>query len=132
MATSPQFISVPRVGLAVVSVANANRDGSGTIVSALTAGANGTRINEVVLQATGDPADSVVTMFIDPTGSAGWSIYHEFDIGNPAAGSTTVPAYRLVQAFSDLVIPADAKVGFAVTVAPTTGVINCWVFAGDF
>jgi hypothetical protein len=47
MAISPSFANVPRIGLAQVSVANANRDGTtGTYVDVITGGANGTKISE--------------------------------------------------------------------------------------
>lgn len=132
MATSPQFVTTPKIGLADVVTANTARDGTGTIVTAFTAGASGARVEEVVLKATADPADSTVTMFIDITGSAGWDIYDEFDIGNPAAGSTTVESYRVSRTYDNLVLPAGAKIGFAITVALTSGEIRAWVFGGDF
>lgn len=132
MATTPQFTTTPKIGVAAVSTANTARDGSGTIVTAFTAGASGARVEEVVIKATGDPADSIVTMFIDETGSAGWRIFDEFDIGNPTAGSTTVVAYREPRLYANLVLPAGAKIGFAITVALTSGEIKAWCLGGDF
>lgn len=131
MATDPQFTATPKLGYASVSTANANRDGTGTIVDAHTVGSNGGRMEKVVIKADGNPADSIVTMFVDRTGSGGYKIYDEFDLGDPAAGSTTVESYRTSRVYGD-VLPAGAKIGFAITVAPTAGAVGCFVHAGDF
>lgn len=130
MSAAPAFASVARIGIAAVSTANTGRDGTGTIVDALTGVAAGTRIERVALQATGDPADSIVTMFIF-NGST-YFIFDEFDLNNPAAASTTVPGYRSERTYSDLVLPsASFKVAFAITVALTAGQINAFVFGAD-
>lgn len=132
MASSPVFTGTPKIGVADVVTANTGRDGSGTIVTAFTAGASGARVEEVVIKATSDPADSIVTMFVDVTGSAGWDIFDEFDLDNPAAASTTVTSYRYSRTYDNLVLPAGAKIGFAITVALTAGEMRCWVLGGDF
>jgi len=130
MAAAPVFATTPRLGFAAVSTANTNRDGTGTIADALTAVAAGTRIERVVLQATGDPADSVVTMFLYD-GST-YRLFDEFDLGNPAAASTTVPGFRAEKAYSDIVLPsASWKVAFAITVALSSGAIDAFVFGAD-
>lgn len=130
MGTSPQFTSTPNLGYASVSTANTARDGSGTIVDAFTAGASGARVERVVLKATDNPADSVVTMFIYD--GSGYRLYDEFDLGDPAAASTTAEGYRTSRAYEDLILEAGQKIAFAITVALTGGVINAFVHGGDF
>lgn len=130
MGTEPQFANTPQLGYASVSTANTNRDGTGTIVDAFTAGSDGALVKRVVLKATGDPADSVVTMFIHD-GTA-YRLYDEFDLGNPAAASTTVEGYRVAREYEDLILEAGMKIAFAITVALSSGVINAFVHAGDF
>jgi hypothetical protein len=129
MAASPAFASAPRIASAAVSTANTARDGTGTIATVLTAGSDGTKINEVVLKATGQPADSVVTLFLYD-GSA-YSLFDEVDLGAPAAGSTTVSAYRTSVRYDNVVLPSGWSLRAAVTVAPTSGVINVIAFGGD-
>jgi hypothetical protein len=130
MSATPAFASVPRLGVAAVSTANTNRDGTGTIVDLLTGAAAGTRIERVVAQATGDPADSVVTLFIH--NGTSYFLFDEFDLANPAAASTTLPAYRAERAYSDIWLPtASFKIAAAITVALTSGVINVLVFGAD-
>lgn len=130
MASSPIFVATPNYGVASVSTANTNRDGTGTIVDAWTAGASGGKVERVVIKAAGDPADSIVTMFIYD-GSA-YRLYDEFDLGDPAAASTTVTGYRSDRAYADLVLESGQKVAFAITVALTAGTILAHVHGGDF
>lgn len=130
MASTPAFANVPRLGIASVSTANTNRDGTGTIADIITGVAAGTRVDRVVLKATGDPADSVVTLFIYD-GST-YQLFDEFDIGNPAAGATTDASYRFEKAYTDLVLPsASFKLAAAITVALTSGVIKVFAFGAD-
>lgn len=130
MASAPVFATTPRVGFAAVSVANTNRDGTGTIVDAITGVAAGTRIERVVVITTGNPADSIVTMFLFD-GST-YRLFDEFDLGDPAAASTTVPGWRTEKAYSDIILPsASWKIGFAITVALTSGIMDCFVFGSD-
>lgn len=130
MATTPTFTSTPRHGVASVSTANTNRDGSGTIVDLLTGATSGTKVNEIVVKATGDPADSVVTLFIYD-GST-YQLFDEFDIGDPAAASTTVAGYRESRTYSNLILPSSTyKIAAAITVALTSGVVKVHVLGGD-
>jgi len=131
MATTPNFTGTPRVTAASVSTANTNRDGTGTIVDVMTGATNGTKIQEIVIKSTGDPADSIVTLFLND-GTTNW-LYDEIDLGNPAAGSTTVTAYRTVAQYANLILPSTSwKLRAAITVAPTAGVINVIAVGGDF
>lgn len=131
MASTPNFTGTPRVTAASVSTTNTNRDGTGTIVDVMTGATNGTKIQEVVIKSTGDPADSIVTLFLND-GTTNW-LYDEIDLGNPAAGSATVTAYRTVAQYANLILPnASWKLRAAITAAPTTGVINVIATGGDF
>ena len=130
MSANPVFASVARIGFASVTTANTNRDGTGTIADILTGVAAGTRIDRLVLQATGDPADSVVTLFLHDGTS--YRLFDEVDLGNPAAASTTVAGYRIEKPYTDLVLPsASWKLAAAITVALTSGAINAFAFGAD-
>lgn len=130
MATSPAFASTPRAWVAAVSTANTARDGTGTIADVATSiAAAGTRINRIVIQATGDPADSTVPIFLH--NGTSYFLYDEFDIGNPAAASTTVAGFRMEKAYYDLVLPSGWKLAASVTVALTAGVINVFAHGAD-
>src|ERR1700743_191257 len=49
---------------AVISTANSNRDGTGTLGTVLTAGANGTLIPSVVVKAQGNTTAGAIRLFI--------------------------------------------------------------------
>jgi uncharacterized protein YeaO (DUF488 family) len=131
MADKPRFTSTPRIGIGSVSTANTNRDGTGTIVDVLSAVGitNGTLVSEVVAKATGDPADSILTLFIHDGSS--WHLFDEIDLADQAAASTTVTGYRVSTAYTNLVLPAGYKLGAAITVALTAGVIKVIALGGD-
>jgi len=130
MAASPTYASTPRIGVANFSTANTARDGTGTIVDILTGVAAGTRVERIVMKATGDPADSVATIFLN--NGTSYFLFDEVDLGNPAAASNTVESWRFEKAYSDLILPsASWKLAMAITVALTSGVIVGWAFGAD-
>jgi hypothetical protein len=130
MASAPVFATTPRLGMASVTVTNTNLDGTGTIVDALTGVAAGTRIERVYVEATGDPNDSIVTVFVY-NGST-YILFDQFDLGNPQAGTVTIPTFRSERAYPDLILPsASYKIAFAITAAPASGALNCWVAGAD-
>jgi hypothetical protein len=129
VAANPTYSSLARIGAVAVSTANTNRDGTGTVATIITAVAAGTRIDRIVLKATADPADSVVTLFLHD--GTNYFLFDEFDLGNPAAASTTVAGYREERAYSDLILPSGWSLRAAITVALTAGVINVVAFGAD-
>lgn len=130
MAATPAFANVARIGVASVATANTARDGTGTVATIIAGVAAGTRVERIVVKSTGDPADSVVNLFLHD-GSAFW-LFDAFDLGDPAAGSTTVDSYRAERGYSDLVLPSTSwTVRASITVAPTAGVVNVFAFVSD-
>ena len=129
MASSPAFAATPRVGAASVSTANTNRDGTGTVATVLAAGSSGTRVEEIRVKATGDPADSIVTIFLHD-GTNFW-LFDEFDLGNPAAASATQEAYVASTTYENLVLPSGWSIRAAITAAPTAGAVIVFAFGGD-
>lgn len=64
MSTAAQYASTV-TGVAVqVTTANTNRDGTGTIVTVLTAAASGTRIDDIYMVATGTTTAGVIRLFV--------------------------------------------------------------------
>ena len=64
MAAQAQYAATPRCGVGQVSVANTNRDGTGTIVTVFSAGASGSRINAIDLKAVGTTTAGMIRLFI--------------------------------------------------------------------
>lgn len=61
--TDPIFPNVLNTGRATISTANTNRDGSGTIATVFTAGANGSRIEKCYIQAIGTTTAGQVRLY---------------------------------------------------------------------
>ena len=129
MAASPAFISTPRIGRLSLSTANTATDGTGTINDLIVGASAGTRILSVNVQGTATTVASLVNLFLyDGTQ---WDLFDQFTI-SATTGSNTVKGYRLVTAYTDLVLPsATWKLGATITVAPTTGTVRVAAFGGD-
>jgi len=64
MSTAAQYASTV-TGVAVqVTTANTNRDGTGTIVTVITAASSGTRIDDIYMVATGTTTAGVIRLFV--------------------------------------------------------------------
>ena len=64
MATQAQYAATPKCSIGQVSVANINRDGTGTIGAVFTAGASGSRIDAINIKATGTTTAGMIRLFI--------------------------------------------------------------------
>jgi hypothetical protein len=129
MAASPAFISVPRIGRCSLSTANTATDGTGTITDLITGVAAGTRVLSINVQGTVQTVASLVNIFLfDGTQ---WDLFDQVTI-TATTGSNTVKGYRLVTAYTDLVLPtASWKLGATLTVVPTSGTVRVSAFGGD-
>jgi hypothetical protein len=129
MAASPAFISTPRIGRCSLSTANTATDGTGTITDLITGVAAGTRVLSINVQGTATTVAALVNIFLyDGTN---YDLFDQFTI-SATTGSNTVKGYRLVTAYTDLVLPtASWKLGATISVAPTTGTVRVSAFGGD-
>jgi hypothetical protein len=64
MASNANYAATPKSALAQLSAANTNRDGTGTIVPVLSAGTSGSRIDDIVITATGTTTAGMVRLFL--------------------------------------------------------------------
>lgn len=62
--TSPVFVNRPLLGLGLVSAGNVNRDGTGTLVTLLTAGPDGARVDRVTATAIGVTTAGMLRLFV--------------------------------------------------------------------
>lgn len=129
MAASPAFISTPRIGRCSLSTANTATDGTGTITDLITGVSAGTRVLSVNVQGTATTVAALVNLFLwDGTQ---WDLFDQITI-SATTGSNTAKAYRLVTAYTDLVLPsASYKLGATITVQPTSGTVRVTAFGGD-
>lgn len=64
MSTAAQYASTVTSAAVQVTTANTGRDGTGTIVTVLTAGASGSRIDDIYMVATGTTTAGVIRLFV--------------------------------------------------------------------
>lgn len=134
MATSPQFISAPVIGFGSVTTAQTSRAASASLptngADLLTGGTSGTRILEVVIQATDNPADSIIVLWL--YNGSNYVVFDEIDIGDPAAASATVSGYRTRKTYDNLVLPSNSwKLAATVTATTTAGAVNVFALGGN-
>jgi hypothetical protein len=93
MSTAAQYASTVRTAQATVSVANTARNGTGTIVTVFTAGASGSRIDDIYITATGTATAGVVRLFLnDGTNTYLW----KENLVTATTPSTTVAVFQAV------------------------------------
>jgi len=106
MATSAQYTKNARQASVTVNTANTNRDGTGTMQIAWTAPAfvsdtfpGGSRIERVVIQATGTTTAGMIRLFVSSDAAANTAantfLYEEVGV-SAATPSTTVSAFSAV------------------------------------
>lgn len=105
MASTPNLPSTPRLAYGALSAANTNRDGTGTIVDVLTGVAAGTRIDRVVIEATGTTTAGVVRLFLYD--GSGYRLFYE-QLVSAVTPSTSIAAARYEVGFTDLVLPSSS------------------------
>jgi hypothetical protein len=129
MSATPQFASVVRTATDQVSVANTNRDGTGTIVTVFTAGSSGSRIETVEIQATVTTTAGMVRLFVHDGTNARLLREQPIPAVTPSA---TVPAFQIVIPFGDL-SPLLLANGWSLRAATNNAnTFNITVFGGDF
>lgn len=106
---------------------------AGAHVTVLTAGANGTRIDRIVFEATATTLAGQLLLFIND-GSTNW-FFKELTI-TAVTASTTVASSTVELIRTDglplLAIPSGYSLKAAITVTPTSGVINITAYGSDF
>ena len=123
MATSPVFAVTPRIGMAELSSANTNRDGTtGTYVDVIIGASTGTRIAEIVVQASVTTTAGMVRLFI--TDGSTTRMFDEVSVA-AATVSATVKGTRVSTTYNNLILPnASWKI-----IASTHNANNINVFA---
>jgi hypothetical protein len=120
MASSPQYAATVQNGVQAISVANTNRNGTGTITDILTGGAAGTRIDDVAIVAAGVTTAGVVRLFINNGVSS--VLWKEIMVA-AITPSTTVPVWSAELTNLALVLKSGWKLQASTHNAETFNVI---------
>ena len=126
MAASPVFAVTPEIGMGQVSVANTNRDGTtGTYITLVTAAASGTRVAEIVTQATVTTTAGMVRLFL--TDGSTTRMFDEIAV-SAATVSASVKGNRVSTLYTNLVIPS----GWSIRASThNSEAINVFVLGAD-
>lgn len=128
MAVDAQFVGTPKNGVAQVTMANTARDGTGTLATVYTAGAAGSRIDSLLVQATATTTAGMVRLFISD-GSA-TRLIAELPVV-AVTPSATIPAWSATVNFpKGLVLQATWTLKASTQNAETFNIIP--IVAGDF
>lgn len=132
--TNPIFCDSPRASwIATGTSANTNFDGTGTVATVFTAGADGSKIEKVIIQHMGTNVDSVLRLFINNGSTnataANNALVYEIDVDANTASQVDISVrYEIAL---DLVLPAGYKLNCTIGTAVASGYIVTAV-GGDY
>jgi hypothetical protein len=127
MAIDPAFAATPRSSSGLLSTANTNRDGSGTLVDLFTAGTVGSKISEVNITAIATTTAGMVRLYIyDGTNNR---LLKEIPVSAVTPSGTVAAWAATPWEPSHLVLPANYKLKGSTHQAESFHAI---VFGADF
>lgn len=132
MATSAQYAATPRCGVAQITTANTARDGSGTIETVFTAGANGSRVDAVCIKATGTTSAGMIRLFIHDGTTSRLLTELMVQVATPGA---SVPAWEaaLNESTSGQIFPILLPSGYSLRASTqVANTFNLFAIGGDF
>lgn len=134
MALDPQFASIPKVGAGIPAGAETSLTVPTLAATVLTAGASGTKIEEVVVEA--------VTTSLTPTTVAGLvylfvydgATYHLYDVIPVTAvtASATVAPFRANRTYANLVLPSGYSLRASQSIAGNASLLKVTAHGADF
>jgi hypothetical protein len=116
MASTAQFAATPRLERVVISTANTNRDGTGTIGQVMVGGASGTRVERIRIKANVTTTAGMVRMFTyDGAASPTYELFDETSVAaiTPSATVQTFEADIVLGTTQPLFIPSGKALGFS-------------------
>lgn len=132
MASNPSYAATPKCGLGQVSIANTARDGTGTIATVFTAGANGSRIDAIDIKAVGTTTAGMIRLFIHDGTNA--QLLTEIPV-TALTPSATLPSWEAqlntnsMSQVLPIILPTNYSLHASTNNAETFNVI---AFGGDF
>ena len=126
MAATPQFASIVEVSAVSIATADTSRTSPTNVGTVFTAGASGSRIDEVNIIATGTTTSGVVRLWIH-TGSAYYLLQ---EVLVPAiTPSVTTASFSAVFTYNNLMLPSGYSLRATTNNSEPFNVI---AFGGDF
>lgn len=88
---SPIFVAAPNCQLSQVTVANTGLDGTGTLVTVWTPGANGSLLSKIIVKVPGTSVADMIRLFLSD--GANTRLYQEIPV-SAVTPSSTVASFR--------------------------------------
>lgn len=128
MATDPQFSATPVIGTALLGAAETSLTSPTTTSTVRTAGANGTKIEEIVVQATATTVAGLVYVFLyDGTN---YRLHDTFTV-TVVTASTSVAPFRLSKTYVNLTLPATYSIRMSQSIAGNANILVALALGGD-
>lgn len=104
MSTTANYASVPVAAVAVLSTANTNRDGTGTLVTILSGGTSGTRVDDIRISATGTTTAGMIRFYLSLDGGTTSRLLFEVPV-SAVTPSGTVQSFQTVLTNLGILLP---------------------------
>lgn len=127
------YSAVPNIGFGTVATANTAKDGTGTVVTVFTAGANGSRVEKIRFRAKGTNVATVARIFLNNGGANSTAtnntLYDEITL--PATTLSEVAQLLNQEIILNLPLPATWTVMITIGTTVSAGyAITC--VGGDY
>lgn len=126
MSNNVAFAATPKLSIAQISVLNAGRDGTGTVVDAFTAGASGSRVERSRIQAIATTTAGMVRLYAYD--GANTRLVAEIPV-SAIVPSATVQAFSTIWEWNGLVLPTGYKIRASTEKGETFNIVT---EGGDF
>ena len=130
----PIFPLVPRVSWAAITAANTTTNGTGTVVTVFTAGAEGARVDSIVCKALGTNVATVLRLLLN-NGSANTTAANNTLIAEVALPATDASNVNVISGEIVLQINRSIDADFRVYAVLGTAVASGWqltAFGGNY
>jgi len=133
MSTTAQYASTPVFGAALLTTADTSLTAPTTVVTVITAGASGTRIDFIEIQGVATTVSGIINLFIyDGTT---YHLWQQIPV-LPVTTSTTVPAFSTTTSTNNspnvmpMIIPTGYSLRATTTIAQTG--VKVIAYGGNF
>lgn len=108
MASTPAFAVTPRIGTAILTVAETNYTNLTNFQTLLTGASTGSRVAEVVAKAAGTTAAGIVRLYVHDAPTTTNVLIDEYTIAAAAGAGNTTVSTRVSTLYNNLVLPSTA------------------------
>lgn len=133
--TTPLFALTPKVGVgSIIATANTALDGTGTVATLFTAGANGARVDYIKIKYTGTSIATLARIFINNGGATSTAANNSLFVEQAITAYTLSQTAAQANEFNismNMSIPAGYKITATIGTTVAAGLIFT-AFGGDY